>query len=150
MTHVRFQLTHTEARQPAYATDGASGMDLHAVESVVVPARGRVSVPTGLRLASMPLDFEIQIRGRSGLAFRHGIAVINSPGTVDSDYRGEIGVMLVNHSDEDYQVEAGDRVAQAVLAPIARAAICVDAYNPDATPVLDTARGVGGFGSTGR
>ncbi len=129
---------------PAYATAAASGMDLlAAVTADLVLAPGaRALVPTGLRVA-LPPGHEWQIRSRSGLALRHGVTVANSPGTVDEDFRGEVGVILVNLGAEPFVVTRGMRVAQAVLAPVARARLEL-ASRLEATP-----RGQGGFGSTG-
>ena len=130
---------------PAYATDGSAGMDLRAaVEGPLVLAPGeRGKVPTGLCL-EIPAGFEGQVRARSGLAFRHGLAVINAPGTIDSDYRGEVGVLVINLGQDSLTIERGDRVAQLVIAPVAQAEIQVVA------DVNETDRGDGGFGSTGK
>lgn len=129
---------------PAYATEGAAGLDLLAAVAapVVVPPGGRALVPTGLCVA-VPDGFELQIRPRSGLALRHGITLPNTPGTIDSDYRGEVQVILLNTGDAPFTVERGARIAQAVLAPVVRLAWRSVAELPD------TARGAGGFGSTG-
>lgn len=131
---------------PAYETEGAAGMDLRAAlpadEPVVLVARGRGLVPTGLAL-QLPAGFEAQVRPRSGLAAKHGVTVLNSPGTVDSDYRGEIKVILVNLGQEDFTIRHGDRIAQLVIAPVIRASL-VEAETLD-----ETQRGAGGFGSTG-
>jgi len=127
---------------PAYATDGAAGMDVVAAEDVTLSPGARHAVATGIAVA-IPPGFEIQVRPRSGLALKHGITVANAPGTIDSDYRGELKVILVNHGAADFAVVRGDRVAQLVLAPVTRASWLV-------TDELDeTARGEGGFGSTG-
>lgn len=127
---------------PAYATAGAAGMDVVAAEDVTIPPSGRHAVATGLSLA-IPPGYEIQVRPRSGLALRHGITVPNTPGTIDSDYRGELKVILINHGAEPFAIRRGDRVAQLVLAPVTRGAwIEVDELD-------ETARGAGGFGSTG-
>lgn len=136
---------HPDARLPAYATDGAAGADLHARldAPLVLPPGGRALVPTGLAMA-LPKGLELQVRPRSGLALRHGITVLNTPGTVDSDYRGEIGVILLNTSDTPFTVAPGDRVAQAVLTRHETAAFA------EADVLPPTARGAGGFGSTGR
>jgi dUTP pyrophosphatase len=107
---------------PAYATDGAAGMDLLAAAALTIPPGGRALVPTGLAIA-LPAGFELQVRPRSGLALRHGITVLNAPGTVDEDYRGELGVILLNTGAEPFAVARGDRVAQAVFAPVARAGV---------------------------
>ena len=129
---------------PAYATDGAAGMDVMAAVSapVVIPPGGRALIPTGLRLA-LPHGHELQIRPRSGLALKHGITLPNSPGTIDEDYRGELGVIVLNAGTEAFTVERGMRIAQAVLAPVTRAAWS------EVTELPDTTRGEGGFGSTG-
>jgi dUTP pyrophosphatase len=129
---------------PSYATPGAAGMDLLAAvaEPVTVPPGGRALIPTGLRVA-LPPGHELQVRPRSGLALRHGIVLPNSPGTIDEDYRGELSVIVLNAGAEPFTVERGMRIAQAVLAPVARAAWREVAALPE------TARGTGGFGSTG-
>jgi len=129
---------------PAYTTPGAAGADvLAAVEKPVIIAPGkRVLIPTGFCVA-LPAGYELQIRPRSGLALKHGIVLPNAPGTIDEDYRGEIGVIVLNASDEHFTVTRGMRIAQAVLAPVVRA-------EWDEVDDLDaTARGAGGFGSTG-
>ncbi len=132
---------------PASATPGAAGLDLLAAvpegEPLVLPPGGRALVPSGIRLA-LPDGVEAQVRPRSGLALRHGVTVLNSPGTIDPDYRGEVGVLLVNHGGEPFAITRGLRVAQLVLAPVLRA---VWAERPVDAAV--TARGAGGFGSTG-
>jgi dUTP pyrophosphatase len=129
---------------PAYQTEGSAGLDLPAAvaEDVVIAPGRRALVPTGWSIA-LPQGFEGQVRPRSGLALRHGVTVLNTPGTVDSDYRGEIKVVLANFGDEDFVVRKGDRIAQLVIAPVARAVL-------DVVVSLDaTARGAGGYGSTG-
>lgn len=128
---------------PAYATDGAAGMDVVAAEDVVLAPGARCAVATGFAIA-IPTDCEVQVRPRSGLALRHGITCLNTPGTIDSDYRGEVKVILANLGKEEVTIARGDRIAQLVPAPVLRARI-------DEVAVLDdTARGHGGFGSTGR
>jgi len=127
---------------PAYATDGAAGMDIVSAEDVTIASGGRHAVTTGLSVA-IPRGFEIQVRPRSGLALKHGITVPNTPGTIDSDYRGELKVILINHGARSFAIERGDRVAQLVLAPVTRAA-WVEVGELD-----QTERGEGGFGSTG-
>ncbi len=128
---------------PVYASEGAAGMDVLAAEDVTIPAGARHAVATGLAVA-IPDGYELQVRPRSGLALKHGISVPNAPGTIDSDYRGEMKVLLINHGTRDFAIARGDRVAQLVLAPVVRAAwVPVDTLG-------DTARGGGGFGSTGR
>lgn len=127
---------------PAYATDGAAGMDVVSAEDVTLAPGERQAVATGLCVA-IPSGFEIQVRPRSGLALKHGISVPNAPGTIDSDYRGELKVILVNLGTEAFSVLRGDRVAQLVVAPVVRASwLKVDELD-------DTTRGEGGFGSTG-
>ncbi len=127
---------------PAYATPGAAGMDVLAAEDVTLAPGARHAVATGLALA-IPEGFEIQVRPRSGLALKHGISVPNTPGTIDSDYRGELKIILMNHSAEPFAIARGDRVAQLVLAPVVQAAW------REVADLDDTARGAGGFGSTG-
>jgi dUTP pyrophosphatase len=127
---------------PSYATEGAAGMDVVAAESVTLAPGARHAVATGVALA-IPPGFEIQVRPRSGLALKHGISVPNTPGTIDSDYRGELKVILINHSDEPFAIVRGDRVAQLVLAPVVQAAW------QEVADLDETARGSGGFGSTG-
>lgn len=129
---------------PSYATEGAAGMDLLAavMSPVVIPPGGRMLVPTGLRIA-IPAGYELQVRPRSGLALKNGIILPNSPGTIDEDYRGEVGVIVLNAGDAPFTVERGMRIAQAVIAPVTRAAW----HEVDELPA--TARGAGGFGSTG-
>lgn len=139
------RLPHAEGLPlPSYATEGAAGMDLLAavMSPVVIPPGGRMLVPTGLRIA-IPAGYELQVRPRSGLALKNGIVLPNSPGTIDEDYRGELGVILLNAGDAPFTVERGMRIAQAVIAPVIRAAWREVAELPD------TARGAGGFGSTG-
>jgi dUTP pyrophosphatase len=130
---------------PRYQTDGSAGMDLHAAiaVSIEVPPLGRVRVPTGLVLA-IPPRFEGQVRPRSGLAARTGLTVLNAPGTIDSDYRGEVAVLLVNLSDAPVTIEPLERIAQLVIAPVAHAELVLSVAGLDAT-----ARGTGGYGSTG-
>lgn len=137
------RLPHFEGLElPAYATDGAAGMDVLAAEDVALAPGARHAVATGLAFA-IPPGFEIQVRPRSGLALKHGITVPNTPGTIDSDYRGELKVILINHGAETFQVRRGDRVAQLVVAPVTRASwLKVDELD-------HTERGEGGFGSTG-
>jgi dUTP pyrophosphatase len=137
------RLPHFEGLElPGYATDGAAGMDVLAAEDVTLAPGGRHAVATGLALA-IPPGYEIQVRPRSGLALKHGITVPNTPGTIDSDYRGELRVILINHGAEGFEIRRGDRIAQLVLAPVTQLSwLKVDELD-------DTARGEGGFGSTG-
>jgi dUTP pyrophosphatase len=131
---------------PAYETPGAAGMDLRAAvaddEPVILRPGARAAAPTGLALA-LPEGFEGQVRPRSGLAARHGVTVLNTPGTIDSDYRGEVKVILINLGEEDFTIRRGDRIAQLVIAPVTRARWA------EVATLDETARGDGGFGSTG-
>lgn len=127
---------------PAYATGGAAGMDVLSAEDVVLAPGARHAVATGLAVA-IPEGYEIQVRPRSGLALKHGISLPNTPGTIDSDYRGELKVILINLGAEDFAIARGDRIAQLVLAPVTLAAW------QEIEELDDTARGAGGFGSTG-
>jgi dUTP pyrophosphatase len=130
---------------PAYQTQGSAGLDLCAAltEPVVIPPTERRFLPTGPAIA-IPPGYEGQVRPRSGLALRHGISIVNSPGTIDSDYRGEVGIVLINHGREPYEVVPLARIAQLVVAPVVQVRI-------DVVDALDsTERGAGGYGSTGR
>ena len=138
------RLPHGEGLDlPAYATAGAAGMDVLSAEDVTLSPGMRHAVATGLSMA-IPEGYEIQVRPRSGLAFKYGITVPNTPGTIDSDYRGELKVLLINHGTEDFVITRGERVAQLVLAPVTQA------LWQEVETLDDTARGSGGFGSTGR
>ena len=130
------------AKMPSYAHPGDAGMDIHSVETLVLPPGGRARVHTGLAF-QLPPDAEAQVRPRSGLALKHGVTVLNAPGTIDAGYRGEVCVILANFGQEPFTVEKGMRIAQIVVAPVARAEV-VEAEALDATE-----RGAGGFGSTG-
>ena len=149
MTTLRIQrLPHAEGLAlPAYETTGSAGMDLRAAvpaEAPITLAPGaRALVPTGLKIA-LEQGWEAQVRPRSGLALKHGITCLNTPGTIDSDYRGEVGVILINLGQEPFVVRRGERIAQMVIAPVAQATIT------EVDSLEDTARGTGGFGSTGR
>ena len=131
---------------PDYQSAQAAGLDLLAAtpldRPVVIAPGSRASIPTGLAIA-LPPGTEAQVRPRSGLASRHGVTVLNAPGTIDADYRGEIQVILINHGSEPFRVERGTRIAQLVIAPVARAQL------REVERLDDTARGAGGFGSTG-
>lgn len=127
---------------PEYATEGAAGMDVVAAEDLDLMPGQRHAVATGFKVA-IPQGYEIQVRPRSGLALKHGISLPNTPGTIDSDYRGELKVILVNLGAEDFAIARGDRIAQLVLAPVTLAAW------QEVDDLDDTARGAGGFGSTG-
>nr|WP_070961321.1 dUTP diphosphatase [Hyphomonas sp. Mor2] len=132
---------------PAYETLGAAGMDVRAAvpesEPMMLAPGDRAMVPTGLSVA-IPQGYEIQMRPRSGLAAKHGITCLNTPGTIDSDYRGELKVILINHGSEAFSIARGERIGQMVLAPVTRIA-----WQP-VESLDDTERGAGGFGSTGR
>ena len=130
---------------PAYASAGAAGMDVRAaVTEPLTIAPGKIAlVPTGLRVA-VPMGYEIQVRPRSGLALKHGVIVVNSPGTIDADYRGPVGIILGNLGQEPFVVNRGDRVAQLVVAAVSHCAV------QEVRALSGTARGDGGFGSTGR
>jgi len=128
---------------PRYETEGSAGLDLRADEPVSLAPGERALVATGLAL-ELPPGFEGQVRPRSGLAVRHGVGMVNAPGTIDSDYRGEVKVLLVNHGQAAVRFERGERIAQLVVAPVVRATLVV------AEALGETGRGAGGFGSTGR
>jgi len=147
MTPIRIavqRLAHGEGLPlPAYATDGAAGMDVVAAEALVLQPGSRAAIATGFAFA-IPEGYEVQVRPRSGLALKYGITCLNTPGTIDSDYRGEVKVILANLGTEPFAVARGERIAQLVPAPVQRAVL-------DEIAILnDTARGMGGFGSTGR
>jgi dUTP pyrophosphatase len=127
---------------PTYATDGAAGMDVIAAEDVTLASMGRHAVATGLAIA-IPEGFEVQVRPRSGLALKHGISLPNTPGTIDSDYRGELKVILINLGAEPFEIKRGDRIAQLVVAPV-QIGRMIEVQELD-----ETVRGTGGFGSTG-
>ncbi len=138
------RLPHGEALPlPAYATSGAAGMDVVAAEDVTLAPGARHAVATGFAIA-IPEGYEVQVRPRSGLALKHGITCLNTPGTIDSDYRGEVKVILANLGAEPFEVRRGERIAQLVPAPVLRARL------DESDTLDDTARGSGGFGSTGR
>lgn len=128
---------------PSYATPGAAGMDIVAAEDLDLLPGQRHAVATGFQVA-IPAGYEIQVRPRSGLAFKHGISVPNTPGTIDSDYRGEVKVLLINHGSEPFAIRRGERIAQLVPATVTRAAF------DEVGALSETERGAGGFGSTGR
>ena len=127
---------------PSYASGGAAGMDLRAAEDVELGPMERKLVPTGVRMA-IPEGYEAQVRPRSGLAVKHGVSIVNSPGTIDSDYRGQIQIILINLGQDVVRFNRGERIAQLVVAPVARARLVV------VTSLEESARGEGGFGSTG-
>ncbi|WP_292063833.1 dUTP diphosphatase [Brevundimonas sp. UBA7664] len=149
MTTVRVErLPHAgDLPLPAYETGGSAGMDLRAAVAEDAPVTlapgARALVPTGLKIALEP-GYEAQVRPRSGLALKHGLTCLNSPGTIDSDYRGEVGVILINHGQEAFVIRRGERIAQMVIARHEQAAMV------EVAALDETARGAGGFGSTGR
>ena len=128
---------------PSYATEGSAGMDLRAAETMTLKPGGRALIATGIAIA-LPQNFEAQVRPRSGLAVKHGVTVLNAPGTIDSDYRGEIKVPLINLGTVDFLIARGDRIAQMVVAPVTQVELV------EHTTLDDTPRGAGGFGSSGR
>ncbi|MGE7205279.1 dUTP diphosphatase [Sphingomonas sp. NPDC019816] len=128
---------------PAYATPGAAGMDVVAAESLTIAPGARAAVATGFAIA-IPAGYEVQVRPRSGLALKHGITCLNTPGTIDEDYRGEVKVILANLGQDAFAVARGDRIAQLVPAPVQRATLT------EVAALDDTRRGTGGFGSTGQ
>jgi len=147
MIPIKIKRLHPDAKIPVYSTVGAAGADLAAIIQdgfgyIRLEPFSRAVVQTGISV-SIPAGYEIQVRPRSGMALKQGVTVLNTPGTIDSDYRGEIGVILINHTDEPVIIKAGDRIAQMVVAPV---------YQAKFTEVNDldeTARGTGGYGSTG-
>lgn len=142
------RLSHAaDLELPSYETAGAAGLDLRAAvpddrQIILLPGK-RVLVPTGL-VFELPRGFEAQIRPRSGLALKHGITCLNTPGTIDSDYRGEIQVLLINLGEEDFRITRGMRIAQAIVAPVAQVSVVETVH------ISETARATGGFGSTGQ
>ena len=145
MVKILIKKTSKEVITPKYKTDGSSGVDLSAFleKKVVIKPNSSELIPTGLQVA-IPEELEIQIRPRSGLAAKESIGVLNSPGTIDSDYRGELKIILFNHGKEDFIINNGDRIAQMVLVPIVK----MEFEEVDSLP--NTVRGQGGFGSTGK
>ena len=138
------RLPHGEGLpMPAYATEGAAGMDVVSAEDLDLAPGARHAVATGFAMA-IPFGFEVQVRPRSGLALKHGITCLNTPGTIDSDYRGPLGVIMYNSGEQAFQIAHGDRIAQMVLAPVVQAAFTLVAK------LDETTRGAGGFGSTGQ
>ena len=145
MVKILIKKTNRKVITPKYKTEGSSGVDLSAFldKEVVIKPNSSELIPTGLQVA-IPEELEIQIRPRSGLAAKESIGVLNSPGTIDSDYRGELKIILFNHGKEDFIINNGDRIAQMVLVPILK----MEFEEVDSLP--DTVRGQGGFGSTGK
>lgn len=142
----RFEKLHhgADLPLPSYESEAAAGMDLRAAvnDPLTIKPGERKLVPTGFKMA-LPAGYEAQIRPRSGLAYKHGITMLNSPGTIDSDYRGEVKVLAINHGEEDFSITHGDRIAQMVIAPVSRATI------RESQSLDETERNLGGFGSTG-
>lgn len=137
-------LIENEDFLPTYATEMAAGADVraHISESIVLPAGSSHLVPTGIRMA-IPAGYEVQVRPRSGLALKDQITVLNTPGTIDADYRGEVGIILINHGHKDFTIQPGMRIAQLILAPVTRASFQIN------TELSSTQRAAGGFGHTG-
>ena len=144
MQKILIKKLHSDVNLPAYETSGSSGMDLQAYisEEIILKPGERKLIPTGLSIA-IPENLEIQIRPRSGLAYKKGISVVNTPGTIDSDYRGEIKVLLINLGKEDFIIKKFERIAQMVVCPITKVVLS------ETNDLPDTIRGKGGFGSTG-
>ena len=143
MTALKFKrIGNHQLPLPSYETEGAAGMDVRANGGFVLPPSERALVRTGLSV-EVPVGYELQVRPRSGLAVKHGVTVLNAPGTIDADYRGEIGVLLVNHGHEAFEVVYGDRIAQLVLAKVERLPVS------EVEELSETVRGEGGFGSSG-
>ncbi|MDX2494841.1 MAG: dUTP diphosphatase [Desulfuromusa sp.] len=142
---VQVKKLHPGATLPEYMTELAAGMDICALleNALVLEPGQRFLVPTGLAFA-IPPGYEIQVRPRSGLAIKHGIALVNSPGTIDADYRGEVCIILINHGQENFMISSGDRIAQIIVAPVCQADIV------ELTDLDETKRGSGGFGHTGK
>ena len=144
---IRIELKHLPHGEglplPVYATDGAAGMDVVAAEALTLAPGARAAVATGFAIA-IPAGYEVQVRPRSGLALKHGVTCLNTPGTIDSDYRGEVKVILANLGQEPFEIARGDRIAQLVPAVVLRATL------DEVATLDDTTRGAGGFGSTGR
>ncbi len=140
---LKFRKLVPEAVLPAYAHPSDAGMDLRSVDELVVPKGGRALVHTGL-VMMLPPGYEAQVRPRSGLALKHGITVLNTPGTIDAGYRGEVGVILANFGDKDFAIAKGDKIAQVVIATVTQPDGIVETFETD-----ETDRGAGGFGSTG-
>lgn len=142
MINLRVKKLHKDAIIPKYQSNGASGFDLHSVENTSIDSGCFGVIKTGLAF-EIPIGYEIQVRARSGLAYKNGIGVLNAPGTIDSDYRGEVMIILFNFSKEKFHIKSGDRIAQAVLSQVYAANLVIS------NDLNDTERGVSGFGSTG-
>jgi len=144
-TQVLVRKLHPDVKIPQYMTEFSAGMDVCAFleNSIAIEPGERCLVPTGLAFA-IPEGYEVQVRPRSGLAIKHGIALVNSPGTIDADYRGEISIILINHGLESFEINSGDRIAQLIVAPVCQAELL------QVTELTETRRGSGGFGHTGK
>ena len=144
MVKIKVVKAHNRIPLPLYETEGAAGMDLHAFldTDILIPPMGRAIIPTGLRI-EVPAGYEAQVRPRSGLALKSGLTVLNSPGTIDSDYRGDVGVILINLSNEDITIKDGQRIAQLVICPVCRVLL------EETESISNSLRGSAGFGSTG-
>jgi len=142
---IQVKKLHPDSRIPKYMTELAAGMDICAYldVAVTIEPEQRCLIPTGLAFA-IPAGYEVQVRPRSGLAIKHGIALVNSPGTIDADYRGEISIILINHGSESFTIHSGDRIAQIVVAPVCQAELIL------VENLSETIRGAGGFGHTGQ
>ena len=142
---VMIKKLHPKAIIPQYMTELAAGMDICALleETLILDPGQRSLIPTGLAFA-IPEGYEIQVRPRSGLAIKHGISLVNSPGTIDADYRGEVCVILINHGQESFSINPGDRIAQLIVAPVFQADLI------EVSELSETGRGEGGFGHTGK
>lgn len=144
MTNVlKIKLIHDEAKMPFRANEGDAGLDVFSVEDIIIPSGKSALVSTGLQM-ELPKGTEAQVRPRSGLALKHSVTVLNSPGTIDEGYRGEVKVILINHGKEDFQVEKHMRIAQMVIAPVLQVAVA------QVSDLADSARNSGGFGSSGK
>ena len=139
---LKFRKIHPDAALPSYAHPSDAGMDVRSVDDLTIAPGKRALVHTGLVMLLPPM-YEAQVRPRSGLALKNGITVLNTPGTIDSGYRGEVGVILINLGDEDFQIRKGDKIAQIVIAPVTQPEI------GETDSIDETDRGAGGFGSTG-
>jgi len=146
MDYVKYEKLHENARLPTQATSGSTGLDIYALEDVAMHIGDILAIRTGLKLdlSNLPKGADVQIRSRSGLSLNHGIVVLNSPGTIDRDYRGEVKVILMNYGDYIYQIRAGDKIAQLVIGM----SIKLPWFPGEVSE--DTDRGAGGFNSTGR
>jgi len=141
---IQIKKLHADAQIPRYMTELAAGMDIHALpqKTTYLQPGERCLIPTGIAMA-IPPGFEVQVRPRSGLAIKQGVTLVNTPGTIDADYRGEIQVIMINHGQDVFKISAGDRIAQLIVAPVSQAVI------EEVSELSETRRGSGGFGHTG-